>query len=93
MLFLLKQSPIIRQIAKSILEEPVVLSNSLQKCEKSIQQIVNNKNNKNNKNNICQFCNECNQQESIKHLKKRMELRIREVEKKTDGLREFLSTV
>ncbi len=87
MLFLLKQSPVIRQIAKSILEEPVVFSNSIKKCEKSIQQIVNNKNN------VCQLCNECNQKESIKNLEKRMELRIKEVEKKTDGLREFLSTV
>ena len=77
MLFLLRQSPVARHLAKIILEEPAIKS-----CEEVVKKVVDRKDT------CCEF-----QKTEMKTFEMRIEQRLREVEKKTDGLREFLSKV
>ena len=77
MLFLLRQSPVARHLAKLILEEPAINS-----CEEAVKKVVERNDT------CCEF-----QKMDMKSFEMRIEQRLREVEKKTDGLREFLSKV
>lgn len=78
MLFLLRQSPVARHLAKLILEEPAAIKS----CEEVVKKVVDRNDT------CCEF-----QKMDMKSFEMRIEQRLREVEKKTDGLREFLSKV
>ena len=85
MLSLLRQSPLIREIAKQILHEhkpPPLGRWNIEECPTKMTQKIDLANE--------DHCGPCGQY-AIEQLEKKVESRLREVEKRTDGLKEFLT--
>lgn len=85
MLSLLRQSPFLRAFAKQILhdQKPPPLGRwNMEECPTKTTQKIDLANE--------DHCGPCGQY-AMEQLEKKMESRIREVEKKTDGLQKFLT--
>jgi hypothetical protein len=85
MLSLLRQSPLIREIAKQILREhkpPPLGRWTMEECPTKMKQKIDLANE--------DHCGPCGQY-AMEQLEKKVESRLQEVEKKTDGLTEFLT--
>jgi len=87
MFSLLRQSPFLRAFAKQILhdQKPPPLGRwNMEECPTKTTQKIDLANE--------DHCGPCGQY-AMEQLEKKVELRIREVEKKTDGLQKFLTQV
>jgi len=85
MLSLLRQSPLIREIAKQILREhkpPPLGRWHMEECPTKMQQKIDLANE--------DHCGPCGQY-AMEQLEKKVESRLREVEKKTDEFKDFLT--
>lgn len=90
MLSILRESPLIREFARQILREqkpPPLGRWNMESCPIKTTQKIDLANE--------DHCGPCGQYaiEKLEKIEKKMENRIREVEKKTDGLKDFLSKV
>lgn len=88
MLSFLKHSPVIRHIARRILEEPRPPPLGRWRLEHCNSEQTRQKIDLANED----HCGPCGQY-ALEQLEKRIETRIRDVEKKTDGINDFLTKV
>lgn len=77
MLFILRQSPVIRHIARTILEDTP--HNSLCPMEKVVTGTTSKTS-----------CDKCNE---LSNIERRLEIKISEIDKKVEGLKTFLTNV